>query len=475
MSDENPKLFISYSWTSPHHEQWVLNLATELRESGVDVILDKWDLREGQDAHLFMEKMVTDPAIRKVALICDQLYAQKADGRSGGVGTETQIISPEMYTEADQSKFVAVVTEKDEEGKAYLPTYYKSRIYIDLSDADSYAGNFEQLLRWIYGKPLYIKPELGKKPSFLTEANGISLGTSFKTKRALDAIRNSKDYCRGAISDYFETFAQNLERFRLIGEEGEFDDKVVENIERFTPYRNEAIEIFLALAQYRNTLETSHQVHRFFEGLIPYIYPLKHGGRDPDNLRFVIHELFLYAVASFLKYECFESVAYLLRSFYYMKIPYQSSTTVPFSIFNESTDSLRHRNSRLKLDRVSVRADLLKQRSTASGIPFQQLIQADFVLYLRSCFDSLRNMGHNWWPETLVYSERHAGAFKIFVRARSKEYFERIKRLFDIGDRKDIDVLVEAYTAGKLDVPKFAGNRLRLDRLMGYEFLATTP
>jgi len=38
----------------------------ELRESGVDVILDKWDLREGHDAYAFMEKMVTDPQIKKV-------------------------------------------------------------------------------------------------------------------------------------------------------------------------------------------------------------------------------------------------------------------------------------------------------------------------------------------------------------------------------------------------------------------------
>lgn len=37
----NPKLFISYSWSSEEHGQWVINLATSLRESGVDVILDK--------------------------------------------------------------------------------------------------------------------------------------------------------------------------------------------------------------------------------------------------------------------------------------------------------------------------------------------------------------------------------------------------------------------------------------------------
>ena len=112
----------------------MLQLATEQRESGVDVILDKWDLKEGHDANAFMEKMVSDPSIKKVVLICDKIYAEKTDGRRGGVGTEAQIISGEIYAKETQEKFVAVVRERDLEGKAYLPTYYKSRVYIDLSD-----------------------------------------------------------------------------------------------------------------------------------------------------------------------------------------------------------------------------------------------------------------------------------------------------------------------------------------------------
>ena len=112
MTESAPKLFMSYSWTSQSHEEWVLSLSTELRESNVDVILDKWDLKEGHDANVFMEKMVTDPEIGKVAIICDRIYAEKADGRSGGVGTETQIISAEIYAAQDQTKFVAVLPEQ---------------------------------------------------------------------------------------------------------------------------------------------------------------------------------------------------------------------------------------------------------------------------------------------------------------------------------------------------------------------------
>jgi len=38
---DSPKTFISYSWTDTEHEEWVLDLARDLREFGVDVIIDK--------------------------------------------------------------------------------------------------------------------------------------------------------------------------------------------------------------------------------------------------------------------------------------------------------------------------------------------------------------------------------------------------------------------------------------------------
>lgn len=86
-----------------------------------------------------MEKMVTDPKIRKVVVVCDRLYAEKADGRQGGVGTETQIISKEVYDQVNlvdqEQKFVALIAEKYEEDEPYVPTFLKSRIYIDMSDS----------------------------------------------------------------------------------------------------------------------------------------------------------------------------------------------------------------------------------------------------------------------------------------------------------------------------------------------------
>ena len=50
--DRVPKIFISYSWSS----DWlVVPLAERLVSHGIDVVLDKWDLKEGQDKYAFME------------------------------------------------------------------------------------------------------------------------------------------------------------------------------------------------------------------------------------------------------------------------------------------------------------------------------------------------------------------------------------------------------------------------------------
>ena len=59
----SPTVFISYSWTSPQHAEWVLNLANDLINSGINVKLDQWDLKEGHDKFHFMEQMVNSKEI----------------------------------------------------------------------------------------------------------------------------------------------------------------------------------------------------------------------------------------------------------------------------------------------------------------------------------------------------------------------------------------------------------------------------
>ena len=106
MLDRIPKVFISYSWTSKEYKESIMNLASQLRHDGVDVKLDIWDLKQGQDKYAFMEQCVTNPAIDKVLIMSDRVYTEKADARKGGVGDETTIISSEVYKNGNQQKFI---------------------------------------------------------------------------------------------------------------------------------------------------------------------------------------------------------------------------------------------------------------------------------------------------------------------------------------------------------------------------------
>lgn len=475
----NPRLFISYSWTSPEHEDWVLKLATELRESGVDVILDKWDLKEGHDAYVFMEQMVTDPSVSKVIIVCEPSYVRKADSRAGGVGTETQIISGEIYARSDQSKFVAVVREHSTDGSSSVPAYYKSRIHIDLSDPSCYAESFDQLLRWVFNRPLNVKPQIGPIPEFLRDSKPMpDMATTTRQRRAVEAMRAGRETADGAISDYLEHFSASLEGFRIKDTGGEFDDAVVANIEDFLPFRNEMIDFLEALSNYRDTTSSRESLQRFFESLLPYLYGKPDANSwsewDFDNYRFIVHELLLYCVSIFLKRRRFETVRHLLESEYFLpgSALRGENSMVDYSAFHDRIESLKARNERLKLRRLSLRADLLEKRCRGVCVEFTSLMQTDFVLYIRSCLNG-GNMNWRWWPETLVFHRRIPGPFEIFARAKSKKVFHELCQVLGISGKDELAMYVEEIEKSPHKRPQWDYDTFSPVSLMGYKMLCT--
>jgi hypothetical protein len=161
-----PKVFISYSWSSPTHQEAIRLWAERLIAEGVDVVLDIYELKEGHDKYSFMERMVTDQSVTHVLVVSDKQYSEKADARRAGVGTESQIISKEVYEKVQQSKFIPLVCEFSDD-EPFLPTFLKSRIWIDFSSPEAVNDNWERLIRVLYGKPLHQKPLLGQPPAYL--------------------------------------------------------------------------------------------------------------------------------------------------------------------------------------------------------------------------------------------------------------------------------------------------------------------
>lgn len=482
---EPPKLFISYSWSSRDHEAFVLKLATELRESGINVILDKWDLREGDDAPAFMERMVNDDSIQRVLLVCDREYKTKADHRKAGVGTEAQIISPSIYKSVSQNKFVAAITERDDDGDAILPAYYASRVYIDLSYESRYSEEFERLLRWVFDKPLYPKPEIGARPSYLDEEPSISLGTTAAYRRAIDAIRNKPARAEGDIEEYCSIFVANFEKFGIKDSGENFDETVVKSVNDFLPYRNEFIQIVLAMARYAPNEELLNPIHHLLESIVHYMFrPIEVSGQittytqfEFDNFRFVVHELFLYTIASLIRHERFDQAAYFLSSDYYAPRVEERNDDpmIPFTSFWQPMLTIHNRAQRLNDRRLGIRGQMLKERAVGAGIDFELVMQADFIASIRGDLEHT-DEDYRWFPETLVNTLGRTRPFEIFARGASRAYFERMKVLLGIEKPEDLRDLMEKYATGRPPRPaRWESMTVHAPTLLGFKKLATQP
>jgi hypothetical protein len=445
-SSSRPKVFVSYSWTSLQHERWVLGLAERLSGDGIAVTLDKWDLKEGQDKHVFMEQMVHDESIGKVLVVCDLGYQSKADDRKGGVGTETQLISKKVYENTAQEKFVPIVRQYDKDGKPCIPHFMASRIYIDLSSDETFEENYQKLVRNLYGKPLLRRPPLGNAPAYITEEDQILLATSRKVAAIKDALLNERSSAGGLISDFLETVLSSLEDFRLAGGTAlGFDDKVVGSIDKMLPLRDDFLDFSFILFKYRDSVDLD-QIHDFWERLIAFTFRPEHvqswAEIDFDNFRFFNYELMLSFIAVLLRLRRYQEAGFFAHSRYFYRNTTNDFRQSGIEIFNRYVRSLdEFRNNRLALQRVSVTADLIKARATRKDLSFADIREADLVLHYVT---ALRGGRFEWFPRTSAYGVRGSG-IELFDRMVSSRHFEKIKALFGVNAVDELKALINQY------------------------------
>ncbi|QHI99334.1 TIR domain-containing protein [Xylophilus rhododendri] len=160
-----PRVFVSYSHDSPEHKAWVLDLATKLRHSGVESILDQWALGPGGDLPHFMEQNLA--SADRVLMICTDPYVKKANAGTGGVGYEKMIITPELMKSIDSRKVIPLIRQS---GTKNVPAFLNSKIYLDFSRSDQFEFSFDELVRDLHGAPLYAAPPVAANPFDIANA-----------------------------------------------------------------------------------------------------------------------------------------------------------------------------------------------------------------------------------------------------------------------------------------------------------------
>ena len=327
-----PKIFISYSWTNDTHINKVVELAQRLMNDGVDVVLDKWELKEGQDKYAFMERSVTDATITKVIMICDKAYAEKANARRGGVGNETTVISPEVYAKATESKYIPIIFERDEDGNEYLPAYLKSRIYFDLSSDEIFEANYDALLRNLYDKPEHSKPKLGKMPEYLNEeaVNFMPLRATLKQLKSLD--RNNSKKIRHLTQQFTQIYIATLLEFAPDFKEDSFSDDLLKHIDATRPLRDLCLDFFELIMTEEH--DTANTLGDLLEQSYNAVFSLKEGRSRWNDSEFelgffIVWEMCICATAFLLHHKCFEELRSMLERTYFLKINHYDKVGSP--------------------------------------------------------------------------------------------------------------------------------------------------
>ena len=459
--DRVPKIFISYSWSS---DALVLELAQRLVSQGVDVVLDKWDLKEGQDKYTFMERCVNDPEITKVLIICDKAYAQKADDRTGGVGDETVIISSEIYGNMKQEKFIPVIAEKDEYGNPYTPTYIKTRIYVDLSNQDTYEMEYEKLLRNIYEKPQFIKPKLGKKPEWLDEEKT----NFFPLTDLIRQIRgsNTDNKRKNCISRFQTSYVEILKEYF---EKGAEPERIYEIFLNTKPVRDIFLEFVEVIAE--TEPDYAEILAEIFESMynqltcIKTFEPNADSASDSDLDVFKNHmwELFICVITFMRHIKDYKAINVMLTYTYFLE------TSIFGGVIKQNNyTAFRHHSSVIEdcykpktemKNKFTLMGDVIcNQREKLPIYTREAIAEADLFLYqVCNAYDLAENEqswhGTYWFPTFYVYVQ----SMPIeWGKMKSRRYCEKMMVLFGVDSLNSLKVAVGKCTFD--DKMKYSGS-----------------
>lgn len=153
---ELKKVFISYSWDSEEHINWVAKLAQDIEiQEGFHVIWDGYDLDSCVDKNLFMEESVYKADFTVV--VATQNYLSKANKREGGVGIETFLNANRHWEEMLANKktnSIVVVREKDS-----TPLYLKGHFHLNFVEDVDYPKKIAELLQLLNERPRFKRPQ----------------------------------------------------------------------------------------------------------------------------------------------------------------------------------------------------------------------------------------------------------------------------------------------------------------------------
>lgn len=267
--------------------------------------------------------------------------------------------------------------------------------------------------------------------------------TDSKLQQLKEAIAQERHNAKILLADYFSAYTDSLSdcSIDIYDNSVTIEERVWSSFAKMTPRRDEFIDMVShicknsnGIANYkREIIECLQQVSGYSEYRRPDT-SYRHDWWN-DNYKLFAHELFIYLAATLIKFKEYQMLYDLTHETYYIENRHGREFS-SFVQFREYAHSLERRNNTLGLRLTMPEGTLFKERSTLADLPFDDLMQADFVLFLVSLLDAQPGQSY-WFPVTLIYAIYHP-TFRIFKQATAKRYFDEIKRLFGVQNKTEL-------------------------------------
>lgn len=345
-----------------------------------------------------------------------------------------------------------------------MPTFLKSRIWIDFSSPEAVNENWERLIRTLFGKPLHEKPELGKPPAYIREETTSPASPAIAKYNALrQAILQNKKGITTYRQDFLDACIEYADalRVRERPEIGSFGERVLEDCGKLKHVRNHIVDWVLIES-------ASSQDQGFDDSLLELLERLLELKSRPPELNswndswfdaheFFAYETFLYIIAALLKTNALLVLHTVFNSHYLLPETerYREDLFVRFDRFYGTADSLQLVLAPEGKRLFSPAAELTKRQADRTDIPFKSILEAELLILLMA----LITPDTRWYPQTLYYT-RETRQFPLFLRASQHKHFIKLAIITGIDNA---DVLRESAKNGY--------SRLGIDQWHNFHFI----
>jgi hypothetical protein len=283
---------------------------------------------------------------------------------------------------------------------------------------------------------------------------GVEIRPVSLVEAACAAVAGGQPSAPAAVRRFMQAFGEGLDELRPTSSPEPPDEDLVRALEAT---KSSMIE-FTTVAEAIAVHDARDAARALFEGLEHVLvgYAVRCGyvgsfrDTDFDLHKFVGHEATVTLFALLLRERRWDLIADLLGSEIFVKGA-NGDKARRFVDLSSQVKLLKVRKDRLRSNRISLHADLLKERHETGELgklmPFEELAEADYFLLLRGELEvgDVQRWGVAWAPWSTVFME-HADPPRYLREAERRTSAEPIARALGVPDAVS---LRERLIAGK--------------------------